>query len=180
MSVLAINNRIEMLKVLDLENKSCVEIGVFDGGFSQEIFSCKPSMLYLIDPWKHQDNSLYPDDKANVADNSFESIYQSVQTHFAYNNNVVLIRKESYDAVDIFQDKSLDFVYVDAIHTFESCFCDMVVWYKKVKHGGWLCGHDYTGDYPGVRRAVDAFCKITGKELSLITLEPWASWGIKK
>jgi hypothetical protein len=35
-------------------------------------------------------------------------------------------------------------VYIDAEHEYTACFNDCEMWYKKLKKGGILCGHDFT------------------------------------
>ena len=47
------------------------------------------------------------------------------------------------DAVKDFKDESLDFVYIDANHGYESTKEDIREWSKKVKKGGIVSGHDY-------------------------------------
>jgi hypothetical protein len=169
-----------MLDLLSLGGARCAEVGVFEGDFSAEILKRSPERLYLVDPWDHQDTKIYPDDHANLPSAEFDGVYQSVKKRFEGDERVSLVRGYSYFASEGFLDGSLDFVYVDAVHTFESCLCDLLTWYHKVKPGGWLCGHDFTGKYVGVKMAVDAFCRISGTEVSLVTLEPWASYGICK
>ncbi len=52
-------------------------------------------------------------------------------------------------------DNSIDCVYVDGRHDYESVKFDLQ-WYDKVKPGGFFTGHDYVNNrWPGVRRAVD-------------------------
>lgn len=181
-------NRSEMLKELHIEGKEFAEVGVFKAGFSQDIFSNQPKNLYLIDPWRHQSSSVYPaDDFANVSDPEFDQVYAGVQEIFKGKPNVLVIRDFSILAVKRFSDESLDFVYIDAVHTYESCLIDISLWWHKVKPGGWILGHDYTPgptsqaiQFPGIRNAVDSFLRVSGRKLSLMTLEPWGSWGIRK
>jgi hypothetical protein len=65
----------------------------------------------------------------------------------------------SQEAVHLFDDGSLDFVFIDASHEYEDVKEDIKAWIKKVKPGGVLAGHDYyvnTHDYfPGVKQAVN-------------------------
>jgi hypothetical protein len=46
-------------------------------------------------------------------------------------------------------------VFLDAGHSYEDVKQDIALWGPHVARGGILCGHDYTDDFPGVRRAVD-------------------------
>ncbi len=68
-------------------------------------------------------------------------------------------RMTSQDAVHLYDDASLDFVFIDASHEYEDVKNDIKAWIKKVKPGGILAGHDYyLGDqnyFPGVKQAVD-------------------------
>ena len=45
----------------------------------------------------------------------------------------------------MFADRSVEFVYVDADHSFDKCWDDIVSWMPKIKPGGWMAGHDYNG-----------------------------------
>src|SRR5260221_412005 len=47
------------------------------------------------------------------------------------------------EAVEDFEDESLDFVYIDANHEFRYIAEDLCEWTKKVKKGGIVAGHDY-------------------------------------
>jgi lipopolysaccharide biosynthesis glycosyltransferase len=180
--LITISDRYKMLDYLksSISNKRCVEIGTYEGHYSAEILKHGPADLWLIDPWINQSKDIYPDDHANTNIENFEKVYYQVLKQFTDYPNVHVIRDFSYNAVKLFDNDSLDFVYIDAIHTFESCFSDMLMWFHKLKIGGWMCGHDYTGKYLGVKYAVDTFTRITGQKVSIITTEPWASWGIRK
>jgi lipopolysaccharide biosynthesis glycosyltransferase len=177
-----VRDRNEMLDHLksSIFNKQCVEIGTYEGHYSAEILKRGPADLWLIDPWINQSKDVYPDDHANTNTNNFEQIYYKVLEQFANNPHAHVLRDYSFNAIKLFKNNSLDFIYIDAIHTFESCFSDMLIWFHKLKSGGWMCGHDYTGKYLGVKYAVDAFTRITGQQLSILTAEPWSSWGIRK
>ncbi len=172
--------RQHMLDVLEITGKKCVEIGVFEAEYSREILARNPKELYLVDPWISQSNEVYPDDHTNSTAYNFSKTYNSICEEFSVDERVKVIRGYSLFESWKFDNESFDFVYIDAIHTFESCLSDIVSWYPKVKTGGWICGHDYTGKFLGVKCAVESFCRITNKELNLLTQEPWASWGIKK
>ncbi len=66
------------------------------------------------------------------------------------------LRETSLDAAKMFKDRSLDFVFIDADHNYESVKVDIAAWRSKVKPGGILAGHDYgNSQWPGVKQAVD-------------------------
>lgn len=63
------------------------------------------------------------------------------------------IKLPSLLAVNLYGDVSLDFVFIDASHDYDSVKADIKVWLPKIKDGGLLAGHDYGS--PGVSRAVN-------------------------
>jgi cephalosporin hydroxylase len=48
----------------------------------------------------------------------------------------------------------LHLVYIDADHRYRAVRDDIQAWQQIVGPGGFLAGHDYTADFPGVQRAV--------------------------
>jgi predicted O-methyltransferase YrrM len=67
------------------------------------------------------------------------------------------IRLPSVEASKLYADNSLDFVFIDANHSYEFVKDDINAWYPKVKKGGILAGHDYIKLWSGVIQAVDEF-----------------------
>lgn len=77
-------------------------------------------------------------------------------------NQVNLIKGESLDIVSNYEDNSLDFVFIDASHDYDSVMADLEAWYPKVKNGGLFAGDDYMQNWPGVIKAVDEFSNKHG------------------
>jgi len=65
-----------------------------------------------------------------------------------------VITGDSAISASLFDDNSIDFVFIDANHTYPAVKADISAWYPKVKVGGWICGHDYE-DGRGVVPAVN-------------------------
>lgn len=63
----------------------------------------------------------------------------------------------SVEASDLFDNASLDFVFVDGAHDYDSVSLDLWKWWPKVKRGGWMAGHDFTHMFPGVMKSVQEF-----------------------
>jgi len=67
------------------------------------------------------------------------------------------VKSDSTEAAELFQDRSVDFCYVDALHTYEGVIADLTAWWPKMRPGARFAGDDYTKGWPGVTRAVGEF-----------------------
>jgi predicted O-methyltransferase YrrM len=65
------------------------------------------------------------------------------------------IKATSKAASRKFKDESLDVVFIDLNHSYESVKEDIALWLPKVKKGGYLAGDDYHENWPGVIQAVN-------------------------
>jgi hypothetical protein len=53
------------------------------------------------------------------------------------------IKAVSWEAAELYEDNSLDFVFLDAAHDYESVKKDLNAWFPKIKYSGVFAGHDY-------------------------------------
>lgn len=71
--------------------------------------------------------------------------------------NVRLIASDTTEAAAHW-DRPLDYLYIDADHSYDGVRADLAQWTPYVKPGGLLLGDDYgSGMYPGVQQAWDEF-----------------------
>jgi len=165
-----LSGREELLKeVAKLSDRRLVmaEIGVADGDFSEKILElCSPKELHLIDAWDSE---------------RFEKGYEKVKNRFEeqITSGIVKIHRGfSTDRLLDFEDKELDFAYIDTVHDYDTTWQELLLCNKKVKDDGFICGHDYTkfnvysGCYYGVYDAVNRFSVEYHYELLFLTLEP--------
>lgn len=64
-------------------------------------------------------------------------------------------KSASWDAAEKFEDESIDFIFIDADHVYESVKRDILAFLPKMKKGSIMSGHDYNWQHPGVLKAVD-------------------------
>jgi len=165
----------EILSRLNVSDPVGAEIGVFAGGLSSRLLDRPDLTLYMIDSWTASDNdSEYTksgDYHANLTQDQQEKYYESTKRTVSFGGErAKIIRKSSVDAAKDIPDGSLDFVFIDADHSYEGCKADILAWKPKLKPGGLLSGHDYkNSEYPcfGVDRAVDEFSKESGLPMEL-------------
>jgi len=152
------------------------EIGVFGGALSRLLLRRDGLFLYMVDSWLPAEEQ--PEHYARTKDYhahlpiELQRHYYftaMVNTEFAEDRRRVL-RMDSVEASRQVANGSLDFVFIDANHTYQGCTADIEAWLPKVKVGGLLCGHDYKNtDFPEfeVDRAVDETVKRNGWDLDL-------------
>jgi hypothetical protein len=128
-----------------IANGICVEVGTWQGGFTQSILSKdNVTKVYCVDPYRHFTNNEYPDGMNELSQQQFDSLFTQVKQRLtlSYASKVEFIRKLSVEGSKHFEDNSLDFVYIDGNHDYKYVLEDLKAWYPKVKKGGYLCGDD--------------------------------------
>jgi predicted O-methyltransferase YrrM len=87
---------------------------------------------------------------------------------------VIQVVADSTKASKMFEDDSLDFVFLDAAHEYVPVKQDIAVWWPKIKPGGILAGHDYDYIFPGVVKAVNEFFDKNDYDARFIQPNVWA------
>jgi hypothetical protein len=123
--------------VISRGGKVGVEVGVFEGAYT-EVMARSGLTVYGVDPWL-----VYEDYGTKAYQPVAEKRYQKTLRRLAPYKNVTIYRETSLEALKHFEDESLDFVYIDANHQFKFIAEDLFEWWKKVKKGGIVAGHDY-------------------------------------
>lgn len=137
-----------------------VEVGSWKGRSAAfmgvEILNSNKCIQFdCVDTWLGSEEHIGSKEEINIRDdknwlfNEFKKNTLSISTH------INPVRKPSLDAVQLYKNRSLDFVFLDAAHDYENVKNDILSWYPKIKVGGWLAGHDYFLDHFGVKEAAD-------------------------
>ena len=111
----------------------------------------KPIRIDAVDSFKHP----YFRAKAKT--------FKLFMKHCGFSDVVNLIELDQLAAAKLYADASLDFVFLDADHTYEAMRAGILAFLPKMKPGGVLAGDDYTLDFPGVVQAVSEL--LPGKEI---------------
>lgn len=171
--------RDDLLKLLH-RHSTGAELGVCDGAFSEKILdTVDPARLYLVDVWRYIDLG-YPDGLM-VNDNKQVARYRRVLGKFLDDVRVRVIRDYTTALSEILQPRSLDWIYIDADHSFRGCWKDLEIADQLVQDDGYILGHDYNhAENYGVIQAVDRFVAERGYVLSFVTDERARSYCISK
>ena len=119
------------------------EIGVCHGEYSKVLLATIHGLtLYGVDSYRRR-----PSDR-RVAD---ERLARWIEER-----RFILLQMSSMRAVKLFQDASLDFVFIDANHEHPAVDEDIAAWTPKVRSGGIVSGHDYMVFASGFREVIEA------------------------
>lgn len=142
-----------------------VEVGSWKGKSSafmavEILRSHKQIKFDCVDTWEgspeHQAGGAFEDADVITGTLFDEFLKNMLPVHMFYK----AVRLTSVQASQLYDNKSLDFVFLDGDHSYESVHEDIQAWLPKVKLGGFIGGHDYgpPGLFPGVAQAVHELC----------------------
>lgn len=134
------------------------EIGVQCGNNARTwVRNLKFEQLFLIDIWGLYDRIGHYG--VGVVKINFDYYYPGIVKEFGGKSDITILRSPSLEACKKFPNEHFDFVYIDAVHSYEAVKQDIAAWLPKIKSGGVLAGHDYDVVFPGVIQAVDEFIR---------------------
>lgn len=161
-----------------------VEVGVKAGAFSERLLDDWGGRhLISVDPWAPAS----PDERYVNLDNVAQDVHDGFHAEAIgrlrrFGERSSVWRMTGREAASQIPHHSLDFVYLDARHDYESVRDDLADWYPKLRPGGILAGHDYVdgtfvnGEF-GVRSAVDElFAARSLPVRHTFADSPWDSW----
>jgi hypothetical protein len=161
------------------------EIGVLRGEHAKTLYeSAKPRKLFLVDKWTLNAES----DWRPRHDESWSDILRAACKVMDGTDGVEFVLSGSLEWMRAQPDDSLDWIYIDANHDYESVMAEIHEARRIVKSGGVIAGHDYTNTpidadgnpYPcGVVSAVSEAIQLGYGELMAVTREQIPSWAIR-
>jgi SAM-dependent methyltransferase len=163
----------EVLKRLPLGEVVGVEVGVFRGYMSHALLENPNLTLYMVDNWVGNEKFAHiGHGKASQPENKRLAV---ANTAFATGRRFIFHGESVEMAKEVPND--LDFVFIDADHSYKGVRDDIEAWKDKVKPGGLLSGHDYNNPNdpcgPEVKRAVDEAARKYGWEVTIGRNTTW-------
>jgi hypothetical protein len=139
-----------------------VEIGSWQGkslsyAVVESLRKGKNIEFHCVDIWMLSNKHIT--DKIKNDQDLYQAFIKNIEP---IKDHINVIRESSAMAPGYFQDNSLDFVMIDADHSYEAVKRDMQVWWPKVKPGGMMVGDDMRRSFPGVKTASQEFAKEHG------------------
>ena len=170
----------ELLKqIAGIRNPHGAEIGIAEGEASARLLSRIDLTLIMVDNWvgaeQQPDHYKATNDVRSVrsAAQQLVSIKQALNaTRFARERRD-FIPLASVDAAELIPDASLDFVWLDAAHSYLAVKADLAAWHQKVRPGGLVSGHDYEVE---VKQAVDEWAEANGLTVEKGAARNWYTW----
>lgn len=121
---------------IDMGYKVGVEIGTLRGEYTEKL--CQPGLkIYTVDPYQN-----YRNYRRHHREEPYDVMYTMAMNRLSL-YDCTIIKKTSMDAVEGFDDESIDFVYIDGNHVIRYVVEDIYEWNRKLKSGGTMSGHDY-------------------------------------
>jgi hypothetical protein len=135
-----------------------VEVGVWRGELSETLLVEIPRLtLHMVDPWETLDG-VTPTMPKHL--DEVIAAREEAEARTQFKKRIIHQMTSRQAASDMYLKRQVEFVFLDACHTYESVCDDIAVWLPLVKPNGIICGHDYNGVGDrrcgwGVKRAVD-------------------------
>jgi hypothetical protein len=164
-----------------LDFKKGIEVGTYRGQFIKAMASRAPNMEFVgVDAWTSYEGYIdYPDQHLETV------AEKEAKDRTAPYKNIKLIKGWSADVAPTIPNDSVDFIYIDANHSYASCVQDISLWAPKVKQGGIVMGHDYFDvrrharlkhlDF-GVIEAVNGWVSAKDVAHLFVITGGWPSW----
>ena len=153
--------------IAHISNPIGIEIGTAEGITTEYLLSSISDLkLYGIDPYT--DYIDWDDRQPDQIGNKEQFLAKTEM----YSDRFIHIKKSSNDVVDMFEDESVDFIFIDGDHSYNQVLKDCINYWPKVKIGGILIGHDFS-KIEDVNKAVNDFAGQIKYEISNARQDLW-------
>lgn len=165
----------DTIRNLSIGKRLAVDLGTFKG-LSAVVESLGADQVHTFDLF---DDVLDKTITANVEEqyetlwNTHQHTHASVSKILGRYGNITMQQMDTVAGASLFDDKSIDFLFVDADHSYEGTRDNWKAWYPKLAKGCTLLFHDNNEIHPGVMTAV---AELDGhqEQFSRLELGPYA------
>ena len=151
-----------------------VEIGTKEGRTTHRVLQKTNAKVIACDPWQSQ-----PQNAGKECGETYDKWhFAGIKTEFwqsvgAWKDRLEFYRENSEQLAERIEDESIDLVFLDGAHDYDSVKLDIDLYWQKVRSGGILSGHDWQNSFPTVKRAVS-------ERFDDIELEEDLVWWVRK
>ena len=139
--------------ISELEDNSYIaEVGVWKGRSLcsiADLIKSKNLKVFAIDTFEG-----FSGDPNSPIENNIFNIFVENISKYDIANHIHIIPKNSFNASLDIPNNCLDFIFIDADHSYEAVRSDIDNWLPKLKNNGIIAGHDYPYCI-GVKQAVE-------------------------
>jgi len=126
--------------IRNIKPQIIVELGTHKGtsfySFCQAVKDAHyDASLYAIDTWQGDEHAGF------YGDNVLKEV-KEIQEKYYGSLKIKLLQKRFDEAVDEFEDHSIDLLHIDGLHTYPAVKHDFETWFPKVKKEGIILLHD--------------------------------------
>ena len=147
--------------------------------------SGKRIRFFAVDHWQGSPGETQHEQDADVREGRLYEMF--LGNIAALSSYVEPIRDDTAASARHFEDGSVDFLYVDASHTYAGVLADLIAWFPKVKVGGLIAGDDWCFATKGEFEVRAAVLDFFGSEAAHLSIERgsapnenWLQWSIVK
>lgn len=170
-----VQNRLGIGNVYNVHNlqTTIVEVGTCFGGNSLTLSGSFPfTLVFAVDPFLggydildvQSNKFLQATNSLNITKEMFSKTWADALTYDLVKKNEKsrfgLLHDSSLSAALEFKNSSIDFLFIDGLHTYQGVRDDVKAWSSKMRNGGIIMFNDYEpggGFFPGVKKAADEF-----------------------
>jgi hypothetical protein len=144
---------LSVLKYLASKSTEIIEVGSWKGRSTKELLKSCKGTVYAVDHWKGTESD------TSILGTFLTDVYQEFMNNVGHYPNLKVLKGYSKEISNQFNGKKVDMVFIDAGHTYEDCKADIEAWFPKCLKI--MAGHDYSGNFSGVIKAVsEKFRKV--------------------